>query len=463
MLRPTTRVCHAKSEVVLGDVPKKKRKIAWERRPDVLVYDSAGARRNRVRMVERFKKICEAVDKLPFNRLDLIDGAKFGVIACGLSHAYVKEAVRWLKLENKVSSLKLGITHPVPKDLIRSLLNSIDQVLVVEELEPFVELRVKAIAKDRNLSVEIHGKDLVPLIGELSPRIVTEALAKATGSKLPIDYGPIDRFCEETGSLLPRRSPALCSGCPHRASFYAIKVAAYKNAATEYGKGVKPIFSGDIGCYGLGYLPPLEAMDSIICMGASIGFANGLAHVIKAPIVAILGDSTFLHAGIPALINSVYNQAKITVVILDNDTTAMTGFQPHPGTGVNATGVKTSRVIIEDVARGCGVDFVEVVDPNDIKRAEECLERALKHDGSSVIVFRRRCVLLELREKRRRGKKIIPFHIDTEKCESCGVCVKAFGCPAIVKRDERFLIDDILCTGCGVCSQICPYKAIVRG
>ena len=462
MLRPTTRVCHARADVVLGEVPKEKRKGVYEGRPDLLMYDARGARINRVRMLQRFEKIREAVNELPYNRLELLDDAKFGVIGCGLSYNYVKEAIRWLKLDGKLSLLKIGTTYPVPEKLIAELLHSVNEVLVVEELEPFVELYVNAIAKDVNPSVKVHGKDLIPLIGELSTRKVTEGLAKATGSKLFLDYSSLDKFCEESKPLLPMRPPVLCPGCPHRASLYAIKVTAKKVAATDYAEGVKPIFSGDIGCYGLGYLPPIEAIDSAICMGGSIGLANGYAHVVQAPIISIIGDSTFLHAGIPALINAVYNNARIMVAVLDNDTTAMTGFQPHPGSGLTATGLKTTRVIIEDVARGCGVKFVEVVDPNNIKEARKVVEKALKHEGPSVVVFRRKCGLLELRDKRKKGEKIIPFYIDSEKCEGCGICINPFGCPAIIKRDKSFFIDSILCSGCGVCSQVCPYQAIVR-
>ena len=462
MLRTTTRVSHARSEVVLGEVRREKRRGAYVRDPGLLMYDAAGARKNRVLMVQRFNRISEVVSDLPYNSLHLVKAAKLGVVGCGLSYNYLMEAVRWLKLEGKLSSLKIGVTYPVPRQLIARLLRKVDEILVVEELEPFVEDYVRSIAKDVNPLVEIHGKDVIPLIGELSTRVVTEGLARVAGCSLPINFSRLDKFREEAASLLPIRPPVLCPGCSHRASLYAIKIAAEKVANMDYGKGVRPVYSGDIGCYGLGYLPPIEAIDSAICMGGSLGLANGYAHIVKAPILAVIGDSTFLHAGIPALVNAVYSKAKFTAVILDNDTTAMTGFQPHPGSGLTATGEKTTRVRIEEVAKGCGVEFVEVMDPNNVKRGIELVEKALRFEGPSVIVFRRRCELLALGDKRRIEEKIVPYRVDSEKCKACGICVNNFGCPAILRRDKEFSIDVILCSGCGVCAEICPYRAILR-
>ncbi|GAH36813.1 unnamed protein product, partial [marine sediment metagenome] len=225
----------------------------------------------------------------------------------------------------------------------------------------------------------------------------------------------------------------------------------------------EPIYPGDIGCYDLAYNPPLEAVDVQICMGGSFGIANGLAHVVEAPIIAHLGDSTFFHAGIPPLINAVYNKANITMVILDNSATAMTGFQPHPGTGYTAIGDETIQLKIEDIARACGVKFVEVIDPFDLKKATETIEKAIRFDGPAVIVSRKLCTVIELREKRERKEKVIPYYIDQDKCNiKCDACIELLGCPAIIKQDGKTIIDSSLCTGCGICAQICPYKAIIE-
>jgi len=462
MVRSVTRISHGRSDVVLGEIAKGRRKGTFEKDRSWLVYTPVEARRNRPLMIERFERIRRAVNALPYNQLKLADGARLGIIACGLSYSYTLEAIKWLELDDKISVLKIGTPHPLPQELVKRLLKSVDEILVVEELEPFVENHVKAIAGEANIPVKIHGKDLIPLIGELSTRKVTEAIIKLTNSKPPINFTERDKLGEEIAPLLPWRPPTLCPGCAHRASLYAIKSAAQK-VARDYGNHTQPIYPGDIGCYTLGYLPPLEAVDTTICMGASIGIANGLAHVVEAPIIAHLGDSTFFHAGIPPLINAVYNKANITVAILDNSATAMTGFQPHPGTGYVATGEETTPIKAEDIARACGVKFVEVIDPFDLKKATDTVERAIRFDGPSVIVFRRLCAIMEQREKKQRGEKIVPYYIDREKCSAkCDACIKLLGCPAIIKENGKTIIDSSLCTGCGICAQVCPYNAILQ-
>ena len=333
MVRSVTRISHGRSDVTLGKITKERREGSFEKNRTWLVFTPVEARLNKALMLQRFEKISEAVNTFPYNQLKLSDGARLGIIACGLSYSYTQEALNWLGLGDRVSVLKIGTPHPLPQKLVKQLLSSVEEVLVVEELDPFVETHVKAIAQEANIQVEIHGKELVPRSGELSTRKVVEAITSLTGSKLPIDFDGLDKLGQEISSLLPLRPPTLCPGCPHRASHYAIKVAAQR-VVRDYGKDVEPIYPGDIGCYDLAYNPPLEAVDTTICMGASFGIANGLAHIINAPIVAHIGDSTFFHSGIPPMINAVYNGTKITMVVMDNSATAMTGFQPHPGTGL---------------------------------------------------------------------------------------------------------------------------------
>lgn len=462
IVRSVTRISHGRSDVVLGEISKERRKGSFTKDRSWLVYTPAQARRNRPLMIERFNKIRQAVDTFPCNQLELKDGARLGIIACGLSYSYTLEALNWLGLDDQVSVLKIGTPHPLPEGLVKELLESVPEVLVVEELDPFVELHVKAVAGEANIQVNIHGKDLIPLVGELSTRHVTEAIARLTSSKTPIDFGEIDKRGKEIAPLLPARPPTLCPGCPHRASQYAMKVAG-KRVARDYGQDVEAVYPGDIGCYTLSYLPPIESMDVVLCMGAGFGIANGLAHVLDAPIVAQLGDSTFFHAGIPALLNAVYNKTKVTMVILDNAATAMTGFQPHPGTGYTATGEETTMVKPEDIARACGVKFVEVIDPFDLKKATDTLEKAIRFDGPSVVVSRSPCTIIEQRLKKETGEETVPYHVDQEKCNvKCEACIKLLGCPAIIKDDGRTVIDSSLCTGCGLCAQICPYQAILE-
>jgi len=461
MLRSVTRIGHARGDITLGEISRERRKGQFTKDRTWLNYTPREARINKPLMLERFEKIKKAVNTLPYNQLKLADGAKLGIIACGLSYSYALEAVNWLGIEDKVSVLKIGTPHPLPEELVITLLNSVKEVLVIEELDPFVELHVKAIAGEHTIPVKIHGKDLLPRIGELSTRKVTEAVAHLTKTKTPVNFASIDKLEQETAPLLPWRPPALCPGCPHRASHYAIRVAS-RRVAREHGKEIEPVYPGDIGCYALGYNPPQEASDTIICMGASFGIANGLAHVVNAPIVAHLGDSTFFHAGIPPLVNAVYNKANITMMILDNSATAMTGFQPHPGTGYTAMGDETVMLKPEEIARACGVKFVEVVDPFNLKEATETIEKAIRFEGPAVVVSRRLCAIIEQREKKKRKEAVVPYHVDPEKCNvKCNACIELLGCPAIIKEGTKKVIDSSLCTGCGVCAQICPYKAIV--
>jgi indolepyruvate ferredoxin oxidoreductase alpha subunit len=427
-----------------------------------LVYVPRTARINKPLMLERLEKIKKAVNTMAYNKLQMADNARLGIIACGLSYSYTVEAVKWLGLEDKVSILKLGTPNPLPEELIIKLLKSVKEILVVEELDPFVELHVKAIAGEHNIAVKVHGKDVVPRIGELSTRKITEAIAKLTKSEPPVDFAALDKLEQEAAPLLPTRPPALCPGCPHRASFHAITAAA-RRVARELGEGIEPIYPSDIGCYTLAVNPPQQAVDTTICMGGSFGVACGMARVVEAPIIAHLGDSTFFHAGIPPLINAVYNKANITMVVLDNSATAMTGFQPHPGTGYTATGDEVVPLKAEDVARGCGVKFVEVVNPFDLKAATENIERAIRFPGPAVVVSRAVCAMIELREKKKKGEKVVPYHIDQDKCNpKCETCIKLLGCPAIIKQGDKKVIDASQCTGCSICAQICPYNAITQ-
>ena len=465
MYRSVTRIGHARGDIELGSVNKERRKGNFTKDPSNLSYVPTVARKNRPLMIKRFEEIKNAVNDLPFNKLSLSDKAERGIICSGISYAYSSEALKWLNLEDKLSILKIGTTYPIPEKLVEKLLGSVQEVLIVEELEPFVELHVKALAAEKNISVKIHGKDYVPLIGELTTGLVTQAIAKFAGVKTPLDFEKINTFSNNSVNLLPTRPPILCAGCPHRASFFAIKKAAEKVAREN---GTVPVYPGDIGCYSLGISAPLETIDTLICMGGSIGIANGLSHIIKSPIIPCIGDSTFFHSGMPALVNAVYNNAKMTIVVLDNKTTAMTGFQNHPGTGRIATGEPTNQIKIEEVVKGCGIKFIEIVDPYNSKKTIDVMTQALHFEGPSVVIMRQQCSLEAVRSSKKRGDKITPYYIDLEKCSKCDACIKVFACPAILRKineDNSFgdyYIDSASCTGCGVCVQICPYQAIME-
>jgi len=275
-----------------------------------------------------------------------------------------------------------------------------------------------------------------------------------TGEKLPVNFAGIDRRVAEAASILPARPPTLCAGCPHRASFYAINEAT-RRVKKDLGDSV---LTGDIGCYTLGYNPPLNAYDMNCCMGAGFGLANGAAWGQSGPVIGHLGDSTFFHSGIPALINAVFNKTKVTLVILDNSATAMTGFQPHPGTPANGE----AAIKPEDIARACNVKFVEVVDPFDINKSIEVLEKAVRFEGPSVVVMRGLCCILAQRDRRRSGEKAAPYFIEVEMCTDCRICLNSLGCPAFMIKDDRVVIDAAQCDGCGVCAQLCPTGAIKK-
>ena len=411
MLRSVTRIGHSRSDITLGEIYKVKPQGVFKKDPD-LVLLPAVARKHRKLMVARLARIGREVDFWSYNRLTAVKEAKIGIIASGISYSYVREALSWLGLQDSVSLLKIGTPYPLPVKLIGDLLRSVPLALVVEELEPFVENHVRAIAQRSGIRIAIHGKDILPLVGELATRHVTGAIAQLTGVRPPVDFNRIDRLVQEVAPLLPVRPPSMCAGCPHRASHLAINIACER---VKRETGVEPVRPGDIGCYCMGANAPLEAVDTSTCMGGGFDIANGMSRVLDAPVVAHLGDSTFFHSGIAPLINAVFNKTRMVMVVLDNLTTAMTGSQANPGVGYNAS-QEAPQIRPEALARAIGVKFVRVVDPLDITNCVAVMEQAIKFNGPSMVVFRRACSILEQREKRARGEEIIPYRIEQSKC-----------------------------------------------
>ncbi len=452
LLRTTTRVSHTRGPVTYGALEKINLKGEFVKDAKRFVMVPAHARiqhKTLLQKVEHAKKISE---NSPYNKA-VRQGRGVGIVSSGGAYNYVAEAVEFLGLDAGI--LKLGMTHPLPEHKIADFLKVYEKIVVVEELAPYLELQVRAIAKEHSPNVEIYGKMkelFFPHFGELSTRLVVEALARITGKKSQIDFGAIDEKYSQTSKVLLPRPPILCPGCPHRVSFHVIKTAT----------GGKAVVPTDIGCYALGIQPPLMVGDVLICMGASIGTAGGINRVTGSDTVAVVGDSTFFHAAMPGLANAVYNNHKVTLVVLDNLTTAMTGHQPHPGTGKTGMGAEDNRILIEDVARGLGVKHVKVVDPFKVKEANSILKEALKTPGPSVVVFRAPCTLLVLRERRKKGIKVEPMKI-TDECNNCMACVKLTGCPALVPKEGKLTIDESLCTSCTFCAAVCPYRAIQGG
>lgn len=452
LLRTTTRVSHTRAPTVFN--PLKKANLNGEFVKDVrrFVMVPANARTQHKVLLEKVERAKAISESCPYNKI-VKKGRSLGIVCSGAAFNYVVEAVEFLGLDAGI--LKLGMSHPLPEEKIAHFLESYQKVLIVEELEPFLEVQVKALAKDYAPNLEVYGKtknSLLPPFGEFSTRIVTEALAKITGKSPSIDFEKIDADLKGIRNFLLPRPPVLCPGCPHRASFHIIKRAT----------AGKTIVATDIGCYALGIQPPLNIGDLLICMGSSISTAGGISRALGAKTIAVVGDSTFFHATLPGLANAVYNNHNVTLVVLDNLTTAMTGHQPHPGTGRTVMGNGSHRILIENAAEGLGVNYVKVINPFKVKEATKILKEALRIEGPSVVVLRAPCTLLVLRDRRKSGLKIDPMEV-TEKCNSCMACVQSTGCPAIIVDRSGLAIDKTLCASCTLCMSICPYKAIRGG
>jgi indolepyruvate ferredoxin oxidoreductase, alpha subunit len=456
MLRSVTRIGHARSNVVLGGIVQGKKQAKFVRNFQKFVCLPANYRVNRRLVIQRMAKIKAMVDTLPYNHLDIKKGAKLGIITSGISYGYALEAVKWMGLEDKISIFKIGTPYPLPEKLTKQFLQSVSEVLVAEELEPFVEEAVKVVAQENNITVKIHGKDLLALAGELSVRQLAEALSKLTGVKPPVDFAEIDKLTKETAALLPLRPPTMCAGCPHRASLYAINIAARRY---QQATGKEPVKTSDIGCYALGANPPLNGDDTAVCMGGGFGIANGFAHVLDVPVIGHLGDSTFFHSGIAPMINAVYQKSKMVMVVLDNSTTGMTGFQPHPG----ASGDKENDVKIEDIAKASGVKFVEVVDAFDLPKLIDSVERALKFGGPSLIVSRRLCNILDAREKRKTGEKTVPYVVDPKKCMAGAPPACQATCPLHIdiRGYVKLVRDGKFDAALALIKQVLPFPSII--
>jgi len=453
LLRTTTRVNHTRGPVTFAKLAKPNLKGQLVRDVKRMVMVPAHARLMHAKLLEKVEKAKGISESSPHNIVTRKGKNQMGLISSSSAYNYAVEAVELLGLD--VSILKLGMTHPLPEKMIGQFLRVHKQIVIIEELEPYLETQIKAVAKDYAPNVEVFGKtdkQYFSRKGELSTRLVAAGLAEITGKKLPIDFGKIDEAYAEIANELPSRPPILCAGCSHRASFFVIKKVG----------GEKTNYPTDIGCYALGIAPPLNVGDLLICMGSGVSAAQGISRATGQPTIAIIGDSTFFHAALPGLVNAVYNDAKITLAVLDNSTTAMTGHQPHPGTGFRGMGTPAEKISIEKVAEGCGVKYVKVVNPFQIKEAGAILKEALQHSGPSVVIFRAPCTLLSVREKRRKGIRTLSYKI-LDKCTNCTACIKLLGCPALIVENGKVLIDEALCTACGLCASVCPYNAIERG
>lgn len=445
IFRTTTRLNHSTAPVVLGKIKKPVIKGDFPKDPFNYVTVPAVSRKLHVKLLKNLATSETLANDSPYN---FIKGAgRFGVICNGVSYNYVADAVRELGLAGGIKILRMGFSHPLPGDLIKSFIKDCDKVLVVEEGEPFMEEAVRSFAQEAGYTRPIQGKgpELFSRLFEFDPALVRKVMA----AYFDAPYNPPAKLDLSDVPELPQRPPNLCAGCSHRAMFYAV------NQAT---KGLATIRTTDIGCYTLGFLPPLSAGDFLICMGSSVSTGCGFSKTIDKPVISFIGDSTFFHSGIAGLVNAVFNNHDITLIILDNHITAMTGHQPHPGVDMKAMNFEGyNRVSIEAVVRGIGVEHISVIKPYNVKKSIAAVKEAIAHKGVSVIIAQQGCVLFERSLKKPAGK---PFYV-SDRCKNHRNCINDLGCPAFFVENDAVRINPNQCSGCGVCAQVCPEHAIL--
>ncbi|WP_368191503.1 indolepyruvate ferredoxin oxidoreductase subunit alpha [Blautia sp. 1033sp1_1033st1_G9_1033SCRN_220408] len=435
IIRMTTRVCHSKSIVELTDRAEQQPKI-WEKNPAKYVCLPAIARKLRVNLEKRMEKLAAYSETTPFNRMEMGD-TRVGVIASGICYYYAKEV-----FGEEASYLKLGFTNPLPAGLIKDFCSKVDKVYILEENDPYIEEFVK------QQGCACIGKELFPSYGELTPDVIRACITGKENQVMDFDH-----------SKLIGRAPSFCAGCPHRGLFYRL------------GKRKDIMISGDIGCYTLAAAKPYSAMDSTVCMGASISLGHGAQRAfnmegVNRRVVTVLGDSTFFHTGINSLINTVYNKSNTVNIILDNRITGMTGHQNNPGTGYTAKGEETTLIRIEDLVRAIGMKHVYVINPNNLQEVDDTLDKCLALDEPSVIITRWPCALKKFSKEDKAefdSLFVTKNKVDEEKCVGCRLCLKA-GCPAMSydRKAKKVHINKAQCVGCDVCTQVCPKAAIVK-
>ena len=421
LLRLSTRVSHSQSLVEVED----RQSVAlkpYEKNIAKNVMMPANAIRRHVTVEERQQKLVEFAETTPLNTVE-DNGSNIGIITAGIAYMYAKEA-----LGNRVNYLKLGMVYPLPQQKIRDFVKGLDKVYVVEELDPFIEEHCKV------MGIDVIGKEVFTLLGEYTPDMIKKAVFNEDAAP----FHPVEE-------PIPVRPPVMCAGCPHRGTFYVLK---------KLGLTV----SGDIGCYTLGAVAPLQSVDTTICMGASVSAALGMAKVrgqeFNKKLVSVIGDSTFIHSGITGLIDIVYNKGANTVIILDNSITGMTGHQDNPTTGKTIRGEATKQVDLEKLCYAIGVEHVVIADPFDVKNFEKVVKEEVERDEPSVIIAQRPCALLKT--VKYTGNCII-----NDKCRNCKMCMK-LGCPAISVKENKVVIDKNQCNGCGLCVNVCPFGAIEK-
>ncbi len=435
LFRMTTRICHSKSLVEYNEKTVEQKKKPYVKNLEKYNLVPANSRKLHVVLEEKLRKLEKYSNTTPLNYIEWND-KKIGVISSGISYQYAKEV-----FEDKVSYLKLGFTYPMPMEKIKAFAKEVGTIYVIEELEPFIEEQLKAVG------IKCIGKEKLPVIGELSTDIIAKAFLNEERDLINYD-----------SNVLVSRPPILCAGCPHRGFFY------------ELSKRKDVIVTGDIGCYSLGGSEPMNAMESILCMGGSISMGHGVQKVLdkfgnNIHTISTIGDSTFFHSGMTSLLTVVYNKSRHITCILDNRITGMTGHQENPGTGYSLQGEPAKIIEIEPLVRALGIEYVKTVNPNNLQEIREALEWAIALDEPSVIITRWPCVLKKINEadKQEFGEFMHKYRIDQEKCTGCKMCLNTV-CPSLRynKEAKKVAIDDTQCVGCAVCKQVCKVNAIEK-
>ena len=451
LFRTTTRINHGRGDLELGPInyPDRNYKFDEEQQAKWANYPS-NARQNRLRLLERYKKIAAFAEEFPFNEKVIHPNSKVGIISSGIPYSHTLDVLEMLNMRDKVSVFKLGLVFPLPKQQLTDFMKQHETIIIVEELEPFLEQLIKEIAFDEKISVKIHGKDIIPQIGELYPEILLDRMATFFRVENPITPSDISDVM-----AAPPRPPVLCAGCVHRNIYTAVK-------KVEKRKGGRLVHSSDIGCYTLGYYDPINGIDTCIAMGASIGLANGIAKVDNRVTIAFLGDSTFFHSGLVGLINAIENDNELIVVIMNNDSTSMTGHQDHPGTGIKIDKTPGQKIDYVQLIQGLGVtrDKIYVPDANDFMELQFSFEQAIDQRGVRVIIPTSMCALTKVNLGKRGKIKFKKYYVNIIECCNEEYCLRDLGCSAMSMVDGKVVIDQDTCSGCSLCAQFCPHYAI---
>ena len=423
LLRMCTRIAHCQSVVETGERVARD-PVPYEKKPGKYIMMPGNAKKRHPVVEERTAALTAFAEDCPFNKVETVEGAELGIVCSGTCYQYVKEV-----FGDSVSVFKIGLVNPMPVEALKKFAAGVKRLVVVEELDPVIETHLRAIGLDP------EGKSLFPMIGEFSQKDLKKILLCKEEETIAAD------------SPIPGRPPVMCPGCPHRGIYYVLAK-------------MKLTVLGDIGCYTLGATPPLNALDSTLCMGASVSGIHGFNKVrgseSEGKTVCVIGDSTFMHSGMTGLCNISYNATNSTVIILDNSITGMTGHQQNPTTGYNIKGDPAAKIDLEALCRALGINRVRVVDPYDLKGCEQAVKEELAANEPSVIISRRPCMLLKY------VKAKPALSVDADKCRSCKSCMR-LGCPAISMKDGKAVIDSTQCVGCGVCAQLCPFGVIKGG